>query len=272
MIRSGTSTSRGYASPARHHRLRWGRENSGGDERLRGSRSRPRRMDGHAPRSARATSPRRVESCLEFFAIARAGAEQRGRVSQPPSRRDSGNVERLSRWTFACSARWRCSMVMCRCRSRQASSGRSSRFCFSTQTARSPASGSSTPSGARTFRTLRRRWCRSTSRTCARRFPNARLHTRRPGYVLEVGDDELDLARFERAFADARHALAQSDPGKASRTARRGARALARARARRVLGAVRETRGRASRGAPPRRARVADRGRPRARPSPRRGR
>ncbi len=46
-------------------------------------------------------------------------------------------------------------------------------------------------------------------------LPEPRLHTRRPGYVLEVGDDELDLARFERAFADARHALAQSDSGKA---------------------------------------------------------
>ena len=106
-------------------------------------------------------------------------------------------------------------MVMCRCRSRQASSGRSSRSCFCTRTAHSPASGSSTPSGARTFRTRLRRWCRSTSRSCGRRFPNHGCTPARPGYVLEVGDDELDLARFERAVADARHALSQGDPGKA---------------------------------------------------------
>jgi pimeloyl-ACP methyl ester carboxylesterase/DNA-binding SARP family transcriptional activator len=39
-----------------------------------------------------------------------------------------------------------------------------------------------------------------------------RLHTRRPGYVLEVREDELDVARFERAVAEARRALAQDDP------------------------------------------------------------
>src|SRR5262245_26272356 len=43
-------------------------------------------------------------------------------------------------------------------------------------------------------------------------LPEPRLHTRSPGYVLEVRDDELDLARFERALADARRALADGDP------------------------------------------------------------
>jgi DNA-binding SARP family transcriptional activator/pimeloyl-ACP methyl ester carboxylesterase len=47
-------------------------------------------------------------------------------------------------------------------------------------------------------------------------LPEPRLHTRAPGYVLEVGDDELDLTRFERASADARQALSQGD----ARTAR----------------------------------------------------
>ncbi len=42
-------------------------------------------------------------------------------------------------------------------------------------------------------------------------LPEPRLRTRAPGYVLEVGDDELDLARFERAVADGRHALAGGD-------------------------------------------------------------
>ena len=46
-------------------------------------------------------------------------------------------------------------------------------------------------------------------------LPEPRLHTRRPGYVLEVGDDELDLARFERAVADARHPLSQGNARKA---------------------------------------------------------
>ena len=42
-------------------------------------------------------------------------------------------------------------------------------------------------------------------------LPEPRLHTRAPGYLLEVGDDELDLARFERAVAGARQALSQGD-------------------------------------------------------------
>jgi DNA-binding SARP family transcriptional activator/pimeloyl-ACP methyl ester carboxylesterase len=38
-------------------------------------------------------------------------------------------------------------------------------------------------------------------------LPEARLLTRAPGYLLEVGDDEIDLARFERSVARARRAL-----------------------------------------------------------------
>jgi DNA-binding SARP family transcriptional activator len=47
-------------------------------------------------------------------------------------------------------------------------------------------------------------------------LPEPRLHTRQPGYVLEVREDELDVARFERAVADARRALAQDDPENAT--------------------------------------------------------
>jgi DNA-binding SARP family transcriptional activator/pimeloyl-ACP methyl ester carboxylesterase len=47
-------------------------------------------------------------------------------------------------------------------------------------------------------------------------LPERRLHTRRPGYLLEVREDELDLARFESAVADGRRALAQGDPVTAS--------------------------------------------------------
>ena len=47
-------------------------------------------------------------------------------------------------------------------------------------------------------------------------LPEQRLHTRRPGYVLEVREDELDLARFERAVADSRRALQHGDPESAT--------------------------------------------------------
>jgi DNA-binding SARP family transcriptional activator/pimeloyl-ACP methyl ester carboxylesterase len=46
-------------------------------------------------------------------------------------------------------------------------------------------------------------------------LPEPRLHTRAPGYLLEVADDELDLSRFERSVAGARQALSQNHPRKA---------------------------------------------------------
>ena len=46
-------------------------------------------------------------------------------------------------------------------------------------------------------------------------LPEPRLHTRAPGYLLQVGKDELDLTRFERVVADAREALAEGDAPKA---------------------------------------------------------
>src|SRR6266536_4864621 len=51
-------------------------------------------------------------------------------------------------------------------------------------------------------------------------LPEPRLRTRPPGYVLEVGEDELDLARFERSVADGRRALSQGDAAGASRLLR----------------------------------------------------
>ncbi len=47
-------------------------------------------------------------------------------------------------------------------------------------------------------------------------LPEPRLHTRAPGYALEVGQDELDLARFERLVADGRDALAEGAATKAA--------------------------------------------------------
>jgi DNA-binding SARP family transcriptional activator/pimeloyl-ACP methyl ester carboxylesterase len=47
-------------------------------------------------------------------------------------------------------------------------------------------------------------------------LPEPRLHTRQPGYVLEVREGELDLAHFERAVADGRHALARGEPHEAA--------------------------------------------------------
>ena len=46
-------------------------------------------------------------------------------------------------------------------------------------------------------------------------LPEPRLHTRAPGYLLEIADDELDLARFDRAVAGGRQALLEEDPGRA---------------------------------------------------------
>ena len=46
-------------------------------------------------------------------------------------------------------------------------------------------------------------------------LPEPRLQTRSPGYVLEVSDDELDLALFDRAVADGRHAFSEGDARKA---------------------------------------------------------
>src|SRR5580765_6789611 len=47
-------------------------------------------------------------------------------------------------------------------------------------------------------------------------LPEPRLRTRPPGYLLEVHDDELDLARFERSVADGRLALSEGDAAGAS--------------------------------------------------------
>ena len=71
-------------------------------------------------------------------------------------------------------------------------------------------------------------------------LPEPRLRTRQPGYELEVREDELDLARFERALADGRRALAQSDPEGATERLGQALVALARPSAGRVLGALRQ--------------------------------
>jgi predicted ATPase/DNA-binding SARP family transcriptional activator len=47
-------------------------------------------------------------------------------------------------------------------------------------------------------------------------LPEPRLRTRAPGYVLEVGEDELDLMRFERLLAFSRDALSQGEAARAS--------------------------------------------------------
>jgi DNA-binding SARP family transcriptional activator/pimeloyl-ACP methyl ester carboxylesterase len=47
-------------------------------------------------------------------------------------------------------------------------------------------------------------------------LPEPRLHTRPPGYYLEVGEDELDLTSFERLVAEGRQALSEGDAGKAA--------------------------------------------------------
>ena len=50
----------------------------------------------------------------------------------------------------------------------------------------------------------------------------ARLHTRAPGYVLEVEADQLDAHRFERHVVCARKALSLQEPSRASEEIRAG--------------------------------------------------
>jgi YVTN family beta-propeller protein len=47
-------------------------------------------------------------------------------------------------------------------------------------------------------------------------LPPQTLLTRPPGYLLEIGSDELDLQRFERLLAEGREELARGDPERAS--------------------------------------------------------
>ena len=51
-------------------------------------------------------------------------------------------------------------------------------------------------------------------------LPEPRLQTRAPGYLLEVGENELDLARFERLLADGRRALSEGEAARAARLLR----------------------------------------------------
>lgn len=53
-------------------------------------------------------------------------------------------------------------------------------------------------------------------------LPVPRLQTRAPGYVLEVADEELDLARFERSVAAGRDALSRGDARSAADLLREG--------------------------------------------------
>jgi pimeloyl-ACP methyl ester carboxylesterase/DNA-binding SARP family transcriptional activator len=51
--------------------------------------------------------------------------------------------------------------------------------------------------------------------------PEQILRTRAPGYVVEIGEDELDLSRFERLLEAGRAALARGEPEEAATTLRR---------------------------------------------------
>jgi DNA-binding SARP family transcriptional activator len=89
----------------------------------------------------------------------------------------------------------------------------------------------------------------------ARRAAGGVLRTRPPGYLVEVGPDELDLGRFERLAAEGRAALAAGAADKAAGLLR-SALALWRGGEpagprRRHLGQRRPGRGRPAGGAPP---------------------
>ena len=46
--------------------------------------------------------------------------------------------------------------------------------------------------------------------------PQPRLLARAPGYLLHVGEGELDLHTFDQWVAEGRHALQNGDPGRAA--------------------------------------------------------
>jgi DNA-binding SARP family transcriptional activator/pimeloyl-ACP methyl ester carboxylesterase len=47
-------------------------------------------------------------------------------------------------------------------------------------------------------------------------LPEPRLHTRAPGYLLEVGENELDLTRFERLLGESRPAILKGEAARAA--------------------------------------------------------
>ena len=98
--------------------------------------------------------------------------------------------------------------------------------------------------------------------------PGRILVTRPPGYLIAVEDEQLDLRCLERLRREAREARAAGNPAGAAQKGSRGARPVARA-ARwrpRLRALCPEGRSR-RRGGSPRRARGANRGRSRDRPS-----
>ena len=158
-----------------------------------------------------------------------------------------------------------------RCRSRRASSGRCSRCCSCTRTARwrreqivDALWGEGVPDSAQKMVQIHVSQLRKA-------LPEPRLHTRPPGYLLEVGDDELDLTRFERSVGRRSAGALGGPTPQQARKLLGEALALWRGPA---LAEFTEPFARHE-GArleelASRRARVADRGRPRARASPRR--
>ena len=106
-------------------------------------------------------------------------------------------------------------MATRRCRSRRASSGRCSRVLLLHANRTSPATGSSTRSGARTCRTRRRRWCRSTSRSCARRFPSRGCTPARRATCSRSATTSSTCTGSSAPSRTRAQALAQGEPGAA---------------------------------------------------------
>ena len=78
--------------------------------------------------------------------------------------------------------------------------------------------GEPTPGAATTLRSYVARLRRVVERAGS----GSRVVTRPPGYMLEVGDEAFDVARFEAAVAAGRACLTRGDPAGASRCCGRG--------------------------------------------------
>ena len=130
--------------------------------------------------------------------------------------RSSDNASRRQAWTFGFSGLSRRRTKPGPSSWREASRRPCWRCCCFTPTGSCRWIGSSTTSGATTCRRAPRRWCRSSSLSCASSYRTGCCARARPGYLVELDGHSLDLRRFEELHAGGREALARGRAGEAA--------------------------------------------------------